>query len=95
MKLKKNIRLKNIERFLRKLHFKKIEDNNIKLFYKYNGNERDKNSNIKTEFNIKTKFNISIIIDSDKKYKVYQKNVENSYFIYYSSVYSLINDFII
>ena len=46
MKLKKNIRLKNIERFLRKLHFKKIEDNNIKLFYKYNGNERDKNSNI-------------------------------------------------
>lgn len=37
----------------------------------------------------KTKFNISIIIDSDKKYKVYQKNVENSYFIYYSSVYSL------
>ena len=88
------IKLKNIERFLRKLHFKKIEDNNIKLFYKYNGNERDKNSNINTEFNIKTEFNINIRIDS-KIYKAYKEKVENSYFTYYSSVYSLINDYIL
>ena len=28
------IKLKNLERFLRKFHFKKIKDNNIKLYYK-------------------------------------------------------------
>ena len=51
------IKIKNIERFLRKFHFKKLEDNNIKLYYKLNGNIYDFNKNL----NINTHFRNSVL----------------------------------